>query len=257
MPTDAPTQTFWDHLDELRACLWRIIIVLIVSSVVAFCFKDTLFQLVLAPTHSDFCVYRWLQAPPFELHLVNTELTEQMIIHMKVATYAGLIVSSPYIVYVLFGFVAPALYANERRYSLRLISAAYVMFFLGTIVNYLLIFPLTVRFLGTYQVSTEVANMVTLTSYVDALVLLSLGLGIVFELPVVSFLLARFGLLRATWMRRYRRHAIVATLVLAAFITPTTDVFTLIVVSLPIYILYECSILIVAHSQKNSTPHTT
>lgn len=257
MPTDAPTQTFWDHLDVLRTCLWRIIAVLVVSSVVAFCFKDTLFSLVLAPTHSDFCMYRWLQAPTFEMHLVNTGLTEQMIIHMKVATYAGLIVSSPYIVYALFGFVAPALYDNERRYSLRLVTAAYVMFFLGTVVNYLLIFPLTVRFLGTYQVSTEVANMVTLTSYVDALVLLSLGLGIVFELPVISFLLARFGLLRAVWMRQYRRHAIVATLVVAAFITPTTDVFTLIVVSLPIYILYECSIVIVAHSQKPVPQQTT
>lgn len=252
MKTNEQQQTFWDHLDELRSCLWRIFLVLVVSSVAAFCFKEQLFRFVLAPTHGDFFVYRWLGASPFTLQLVNTELTEQMLIHMKVATYAGIVISSPYILYTLFTFIAPALYSHERRYTVRLVTAAYSMFFVGTAVNYLLIFPLTVRFLGTYQVSAEVANLVTLTSYIDAFVILSLGLGLVFELPVLTFLLGRFGLLRDVWMRRYRRHAIVAILIVAAFITPTTDMFTLLVVSLPIYLLYECSILIVAKTQKHA-----
>lgn len=246
------TLSFWDHLSVLRTHLLHIFLVVVVASVAAFCFKDALFRFVLAPAHSDFFVYRWLGAPDFHMDLINTELTEQMLIHMKVATYAGIVVASPYILYSIFAFVAPALYAHERRYAVRLVGAAYTMFFVGSAVCYLLIFPLTVRFLGTYQVSAEVSNYISLTSYVDGFVLLSLGLGLVFELPVLSFLLGRFGLLRASWMRRYRRHAVVAVLIVAAFITPTTDMFTLVVVSMPIYLLYECSILLVAKTQKHA-----
>lgn len=252
MGSDAPQQSFWDHLDALRWCVVRVLAVVAVTGVAAFCFKEPLFRFVLAPAHSDFFVYRWLGAPDFHLQLINTELTEQMVIHIKVAAYAGVVAASPYILYSIFAFVAPALYAHERRYAVRLVGAAYVMFFVGSAVNYTLIFPLTVRFLGTYQVSAEVSNYISLTSYVDGFVLLSLGLGLVFELPVLSFLLGRFGLLRCDWMRRFRRHAVVAVLIVAAFITPTTDMFTLVIVSLPIYFLYECSILIVAKTQKHA-----
>ena len=151
----------------------------------------------------------------------------------------------PYIIYVLFGFVAPALYDNERRYATLLCGSGYLMFMLGTVINYLLIFPLTVRFLGTYQVSPDVANMLTLQSYMDTLLTMSLVMGIVFELPVVSWILGRMGLVNAQMMRSMRRHAIVAILIVAAIITPTTDAFTLFVVALPIWLLYEVSILIV------------
>jgi sec-independent protein translocase protein TatC len=146
---------------------------------------------------------------------------------------------------VLFGFVAPALYDNERRYATLLCGSGYLMFMLGTVINYLLIFPLTVRFLGTYQVSPDVANMLTLQSYMDTLLTMSLVMGIVFELPVVSWILGRMGLVNAQMMRSMRRHAIVAILIVAAIITPTTDAFTLFVVALPIWLLYELSILIV------------
>ena len=141
--------------------------------------------------------------------------------------------------------MSPALYANERRYSRWIVVSAYLMFMLGTAVNYLLIFPLTVRFLGTYQVSPEVTNMLTIQSYTDTLIGMSLVMGVVFELPVVCGLMGRIGVLSAAMMKEYRRHAIVAILVVAAIITPTTDIFTLIVVALPIYLLYEASIGIV------------
>lgn len=124
------------------------------------------------------------------------------------------------------------------------------MFILGVVVNYAVIFPLTVRFLGTYQVSDSVGNMLTLQSYMDTLLTMSIVFGIVFEIPVISWLLALFGLIRAQWMRQYRRHAIVAVLIVAAIITPTTDVFTLTLVSLPIWLLYEASIVIVAYTRK-------
>lgn len=237
--------TFWDHLEVLRGCLWRIVVAVVVGGIAAFCMKETLFDFVLAPCHSDFVTYRLLGAEPFNLHLINTGLAEQMMIHLKVATCVGVIAASPYIIYVLFGFISPALYESERRYSVRLTLSAYLMFLLGMAINYLLIFPLTVRFLGLYQVSDDVDNMLTISSYIETLMMMSLTFGIVFEIPVLSWLLAKFGLIRAEWMSRYRRHAIVAILVVAAIITPTADAFTLFIVSLPIWLLYECSILIV------------
>ena len=172
-------------------------------------------------------------------------------IHMRTAMYAGLLVASPYILYELFKFVSPGLYQNERRYAVWIVGAAYVMFIIGTLVNYLLVFPLTVRFLGTYQVSPDVANMLTLQSYIDTLLGMSLVMGIVFELPVICGLLGRMGLITNQMMSTYRRHAVVAILIVAAIITPTTDVFTLFIVALPIYLLYEISIWIVKMTKRN------
>lgn len=215
------------------------------AGVLAFVFKDVLFGVVLAPAGNGFLTYRLLGFEPFTLHLINTGLTEQFMVHMKVAMLAGLLIASPYILYVLFRFISPALYDNERRYSVRITVSAYIMFMVGIVVDYFVIFPLTVRFLGTYQVSADVSNMLTISSYVDTLAMMSLVFGIVFEMPVVSWLMARAGLLRAEWMNRYRRHAVVAILVVAAVITPTSDMFTLLVVSLPIWLLYEASVVVV------------
>lgn len=237
--------TFWDHLDELRACLIRVLAITALTAAVAFCMKDTLFSIVLAPHDSSFVTYRLLGTDAFTLHLMNTGLTEQFMIHMKTALYAGLLLASPYTLYVLFGFIAPALYANERRCAVQMTVSAYIMFIAGTLLNYFLVFPLTVRFLGTYQVSTNIDNMLTLQSYMDTLITMSLVMGVVFELPVVSWQLARTGMVNGRLMTQYRRHAIVVILIVAAIITPTTDVFTLFVVSLPIWLLYEASIVIV------------
>jgi sec-independent protein translocase protein TatC len=209
--------------------------------------KETLFDIVLAPSKADFFIYRIVGAEPFDIKLINTGLAEQFTIHMKVALTMGLLVASPYILYLLFHFVSPALYENEKRYSVRITLGAYLMFIVGVALNYFLVFPLTVRFLGTYSVSADIENMLTLSSYVDSLLMMSLWFGIIFELPVVCWMLGKFGLLKAEWMTRYRRHAIVAILIIAAIITPTGDIFTLMVVSLPIYILYEASVILVRH----------
>ncbi len=237
--------TFWDHLDELRGTLIRIICAVVVFGIVAFVMKDVLFSVVLAPRSSDFITYRLLGTEEFSIHLMNTGLTEQFMIHMKTALYAGLLVASPYILYELFRFVSPGLYANERHYAVWIVGAAYLMFLVGTLVNYFVVFPFTVRFLGTYQVSPDVANMLTLQSYIDTLLGMSLVMGVVFELPVVCALMGRMGLINGQMMSTYRRHALVSILIVAAIITPTTDAFTLFVVALPIYLLYELSILIV------------
>ena len=245
--------TFWDHLDVLRSSIIRMVVAVAVFSILAFLFKEWLFSIVLAPRSNDFVTYQFLGVTAFPpslggvggLHLMNTGLTEQFMTHVKTALYAGLLVASPYVLYELFRFVSPGLYQSERRYAVWIVGAAYVMFLIGTLTNYFVVFPLTLRFLGTYQVSPDVANMLTLQSYMDTLLGMSLVMGVVFELPVVCGLMGRMGLLTDTLMSTYRRHAVVAILVVAAIITPTTDVFTLFVVALPIYLLYEVSILIV------------
>ena len=243
--------TFWDHLDVLRSSLIRMAVAVCVLAIAAFMTKDELFAIVLAPRSSDFVTYQLLGVEAFQISLMNTGLTEQFMIHIRTAIYAGILLASPYILYELFRFVSPGLYQNERRYGLWIVGAAYVIFLVGTLINYFVIFPLTVRFLGTYQVSPDVANMLTLQSYIDTLLSMSMVMGIVFELPVVCGLLGRLGLITHPMMSTYRRHAVVAILVVAAIITPTTDVFTLFVVALPIYLLYELSIQIVRITKRN------
>lgn len=237
--------TFWEHLDVLRWTIIRSLAVVVLLAVVAFCLKDWLFAVVLAPRTSDFITFRLMGTEPFCIHLMNTGLTEQFMVHMRTAAYAGLLGASPYVLYQLFRFVSPGLYQDERRMAYRVVSAAYVMFMLGTLLCYFIIFPFTVRFLGTYQVSPDVDNMLTLQSYIDTFISMCLVIGVVFELPVVCALLGKMGMISGSLMRRYRRHAVVAILIVAAIITPTTDVFTLLIVSLPIWQLYEVSILLV------------
>jgi len=237
--------TFWEHLNELRWVIIRSLLVMAAFAVVAFCLKDWLFDVVLAPCNSDFITFRLMEAEPFSISLMNTGLTEQFATHMRMAMYAGLLFGSPYILYQLFRFISPGLYDNERKAAVWVVGSSYVMFIVGTLINYFIIFPLTVRFLGTYQVSEEVANMLTLKSYTDTLISMSFLMGIVFELPIVCAILGKMGLLTGQLMRHYRRHAIVAILVVAAIITPTGDAFTLFAVSLPIWLLYEVSILII------------
>ena len=256
--SESEKQSFWDHLDILRASLVKISAVTAVCVVVAFFFKEALFSVILAPKDADFITYRWLyffsgwvtdeQAQDFYVKLINTGLAQQFMIHMKVAMCTGVLCASPYILYQLFRFVSPALYANERKYVVRVVGYGYIMFMVGVLISYFLIFPLTFRFLGTYQVSDQVENMISLQSYISTLLMMSLAMGIVFEIPILSWLFAKLGFISADFMRRYRRHAVVIILVVAAIITPTSDVFTLLLVSLPMWLLYEVSIWIVKRS---------
>lgn len=229
--------TFWEHLDELRRRIWYVLLAAIVAAVACFCFKELLFTVVMYPK-------------PEGMKLINVELTQQFLTHMRVALWGGLLVVSPYILYQLFAFVAPGLYTTERRLALRAVGGGYLLFLAGVALNYFVIFPFTVRFLGSYQVSDDVANTITLSSYISVLGVMSLLMGAVFELPVLCWLLAKIGVLKADFMKKYRRHAIVAILIIGAIITPTGDPFTLSLVSIPIYLLWELSILIVKHTEK-------
>lgn len=212
-------------------------------AIFAFIFKDEVFFVIFAPKSPDFLPTIFSETP--DIQLINTELTRQFVVHMMVSFYVGLIVAAPYIIFELYRFIAPALYENERRYSTPLVISSYLMFMLGVLFSYFILFPITFRFLANYQVDTDVANLISLESYIDTLTFLSLAMGIVFEIPILSWLLGRLGILHREQMQQYRRHAIVAILLIAAIITPTSDAITLAIVSLPMYLLYEVSILLV------------
>ena len=255
-PDDKP-MTFWDHLDALRDVILRVLAVAVAGFIVAFCFKEPLFKLILAPGSPDFILYRWISSVAsmigadasalrdFSVDLFSTTLTAQFMIHMKMAFYVSLVVIMPYTLYLLFGFIRPALYQNERRSTTKVVVWSYILFMLGIVLDYLIIFPLAFRFLGTYQVSESIPNVITLESYTDLLVTLTLLMGILFELPILAWFLSKLGIIDAAFMRKYRRHAVIVIVVIAAIITPTTDVFTLTIVTLPIYLLYEVGIGIV------------
>ena len=243
--------TFWDHIDELRKTLVQPLIVLVLAMVAAFVMKEQVFDILLAPNSSDFVTYSIMPdigmamaADQTYVTLISTELTAQFVMHLKVSFFIGLMLTLPFFFYKLFRYASSGLYENERRYSSRVIFFSFVAFFAGIIVNYFVVFPFSLRFLANYQVSPEVSNMITLNSYIGMLITLSILMGACFELPVMSWLLSKLGLLKASFLRKYRRHAIVIILAIAAIITPTTDIFTLLLVSVPILLLYEMSIII-------------
>lgn len=248
--------TFWDHLDELRKSLTYPVIVLLLLTVVAFSLKEPLFDMVLAANSRNFITYQIMPGGSGEgtsetlVQLINTELPAQLLIHMKVSFYVALVLTIPYLFFKLFRFATPALYENERKYSGRILTFSFLSFFAGLLVNYFVIFPFSLRFLVSYQVSEQVPNFISITSYINMLMTLSILMGVCFELPVVSWILSLFGVLKASMLRQYRRHAFVGILILAAIITPTTDIFTLLLVSLPIVLLYELSILISWSTEK-------
>ncbi len=245
LKSDSP-MTFWDHLEALRGVILKILAVAMAGFIIAFCIKEPLFKLILAPSSPDFILYKWISAfGDFNVDMFSTTLTAQFMIHMKMAFYFSLVVIMPYTLYLLFGFISPALYQNERRSTTKVVVWSYILFMIGIILDYLIIFPLAFRFLGTYQVSPTIPNVITLESYTDLLVTLTLLMGILFELPILAWFLHKLGIIDAAFMKKYRRHAIVAILIIAAIITPTTDIFTLTIVTLPIYLLYELSIQIV------------
>ena len=250
-----PLMSFGDHLEVLRRMLWRLALVLCALTVVIFCLKEPVFDILLAPKECDFVTFRLIKEllhgfgsdfrfEPWHIELINTELSGQFMAHVTSSFYLAALVASPYILLEVFGFVSPALYDNERRLAVRVGGMMYGLFALGVAMNYFVLFPISFRFLGTYQVSVDVTNAITLDSYISTFSTLTFMMGIVFQLPLVCWFLDRIGLLTADVMRRYRRHALVGIMVLAAIITPP-DIFTLLLVTVPLYLLYEVSIWVV------------
>ena len=236
--------SFWDHLDEFRGVLIRSLIVLAASFIVLFFFKGFLFDsIVLAPAGKDFWLFRLLGVD-FSIKLINIEITAQFFIHMKVTFIAALIICFPYLCYELWRFVAPALYRNEIKAIRGAFAFGAGLFYLGAAVGYFIVLPLVMYFFSGYQVSGSVENTFALGSYISIFTSMVMMMGILFEFPSVIAVLSKLGLVGKRHLRKYRRHAVVVIMVLAAVLTPTGDPFTMLVVALPLYLLYEFSILI-------------
>lgn len=244
-------KTFWEHVEVMRWLIVRCIVVVFGLAVAAFCCKELVFErLVLAPCHADFVTYRLLSkvglvASVGEIELININLASQLMTHLSVSFYVALVLAFPYIITEIWLFVKPALYAREQRPALAAVVAFFVQFFIGLALAYFLIFPLTFSFLGTYQVSGRIANQISLNSYISTFIGLHFTMGLVFELPIVAYFFGRIGVLKSSLLRQWRKVAVVVVLVAAAFITPSTDIFTMCLVALPLWGLYELSILVV------------
>lgn len=250
--------SFLEHLEELRWHLIRSIAAIIVCAILAFIFKDIIFdKIILAPKSPDFWTNRMLckfanrfnienlclNDIPFEI--ISVKLSGQFTIHITVSLIAGLIIAFPYVFLQFWNFVSPALHSKERKYARGAVSISSALFLLGVVFGYYLIVPFTVNFLGGYSVSQEVSNKINLISYVSTITSVILASGIIFELPIVVYFLTKIGLITPQFMRKYRKHSIVVVFILAAIITPP-DIFSQILVAFPLLILYEISIFISA-----------
>lgn len=255
--------TFGGHLEVLRRMLFRVLAVAGLIAILVFCFKDETFSLLLAPSEWDFVTYRWIEHilqsigfvefhfEEYHVDLIATDLSSQFMTHVTTAVYLGVLGASPYILYELFRFVSPALYDNERKYSVQVATVIYVLFIVGVLMTYFVLFPISFRFLGTYSVAERVHSTITLDSYITTFVSLTLVMGLVFQLPVIAFFLAKMGVVEAWMLTQYRRHAFIIIMLVAAIITPP-DLMTLILVTIPLYLLYEISIRVVMWVGKNN-----
>jgi len=262
--SDASEMTFWDHLDALRGVLLRVAAVVAVAAVGSFIVMPVVFdRFIMGPCSPDFPLYglfdRLAEACGIELdgasgfrgvNVVSLELASQFFIHMSASCWLALVLSFPIIIYLLWGFVAPGLYPHEKRGIRRVFIFGNLMFYLGVAVGYCLVIPLTVRFLADYRLSESIGAVVSLDSYMDNFFTLLILMGAVFELPIIAWFLGKAGLLTRQFFGRYRRHAIVVLLIVAALITPTGDPFTLAVVFFPIYALWELSASLVPKAKK-------
>jgi len=251
--------TFWDHLDDLRKILFRIAAFVTALSLLFFTYMTEIFDnVILAPSRSNFFLYEWMNrmsakypvfpdfcVGKFQVKIININLSSQFFIHMSTSLWLALVAGFPFIIYQLFVFVKPALYSHERRNTGAAFFFGNILFYMGISVGYLMVFPLTLRFLAGYNLSSYIENSVSLDSYMDSFLMLCFIMGLIFELPLLSWLLSKLGILKRSFFTKFRKHAIVTLLITAAVITPSGDAFTLMVVFLPIYMLWEISALVV------------
>jgi sec-independent protein translocase protein TatC len=274
MAKEKSEMTFLEHLEELRWHIVRSLIAICALSLVAFLCKKIIFDdILLAPRQSDFFTNQllcqlsswlsghlpawmaWLHPETIcintkPLKIISIDMSGQFSTHITISIVAGFIVASPYVIYQFWSFIAPALHGNERKNARGAVLIISALFIVGVFFGYYVITPFSVDFLGTYTVSDQVENTISLNSYFSTVASVTLASGISFELPVLAYFLARIGILSAGFMRKYRKHSIIIILIVAAIITPP-DAFSQILVTIPLFLLYEASIFIVAAVNRN------
>lgn len=246
--------TFGGHLEVLRRMLFRIIAIAGSFAIIIFCCKETVWSILLAPSNYNFTTYTIIEKiisscgfdfhfEEFHVDLIATDLSSQFMSHITTSIYLGLLGASPYILYKLFRFISPALYKNEKKHLTSVVTIIYLLFIAGVLMSYYILFPISFRFLGTYSVSDNIHSTITLDSYIETFTTLTFVMGIVFQLPIIIFLLAKIGFVSSTLLAKYRKHALIVIMLVAAIITPP-DLMTLVLVTIPLYLLYEVSVRI-------------
>ena len=235
--------SFWDHLDVLRGTLFRSALSVFLASIVMFCFKDFLFgKVILAPSRPDFFMYKILGGG-VSMQLINTEVSAQFFVHLKVSFICGFVIAFPYIIYEIWKFIAPALYDNEMRSVRKAFLGSAMLFYAGVATGFCLIFPVTLSFFQGYTVSDAIANTITLNSYISMFSSMVILFGIVFEFPILIAILSNMGIVTREMLTKYRKHAFVGVLIVAAVITPA-DPFSMLIAAAPLYLLYELSVIV-------------
>lgn len=234
--------SFWDHLDELKGTLVHSVVAVFLVAIVGLIFKDQLFNIILAPTKPDFIVYRILRWKG-GMDLINVDVSAQFFVHLRASLIAGLILAFPYVIWEIWKFVAPALYENETKVVRKAMVLAAILFYIGVLVGYYFVLPVCIQFFMNYTVSDDIVNTITLSSYMSLFTSMVLLIGITFEFPAVVLVLSSIGILGKQTLQKGRRYAAIIILVLAALITPS-DPFSMLVLALPLYGLYEFSILL-------------
>lgn len=255
--------SFWDHLEALRWSLVRVAGVLFILMIACFISMPYLFDnFVLGPTTSDFPLYRWLSKlghlgpffpdfsnDNFHVDIININVASQFMTHISTSFWFSIVLAFPYLIFEIWRFIQPALFDNEKKSLGIAFFSGTFLFFLGCATGYCLVFPFTFRFLTEYQLSATIVNQISLNSYMGNFMMMVFLMGLVFELPLLAWVLSRLGLITRSFMRRYRKHAVVILLVLAAVITPTGDPFSLMIVFLPLFLLYELGIYFAKREQ--------
>lgn len=247
--------SFWDHLEVLRWALFRSACVLAAIMVGTFIAMPYIFdRFILAPTSNDFFTYRLINhiggglvtlSSDFNVQIININVASQFMTHISTSISLAAVIAFPYFIWEIWKFIEPALFEDEIKHLRPAFLGGTIMFYIGCAIGYTLVFPFTFRFLVEYNLSPSITNQINLQSYIDNFTMLILVMGIVFEMPLLAWLLSLMGILRKSFLREYRRHAIVVLLISAAVITPSGDPFTLMLVFIPLYVLYELSILVV------------
>ncbi len=253
---------FLDHLEALRWHIVRSAVVIFVLAIIAFLNKEIIFDgIILAPKNKDFATYKALcyLSQRFNVDMcfdqinftvINLDISGQFTTHMWIAFMSGFILAFPYFIWELWRFIKPALSSRELGVSRGVVFFTSLLFILGLLFGYYVITPLSINFLGNYQVSAEVHNTISLDSYINIVTVMSLSTGLVFELPMIVYFLSKIGIITPQFMRTYRKHAMVVNLILAAVITPSPDVTSQMLVAIPLFLLYEISIYVSAMVQK-------
>ena len=256
--------SFIDHLEELRWHLIRAVLAIVVGAIVVMIYaREIVDEVLMAPTRADFVSSRWLCNlghtlhigetlcfPPVEAKFLENQMTGQFISYFTIGFIGGFIVAFPYIFWEFWRFVRPALSAKELKKTRGVIFWVSFLFFLGVLFGYFILTPFMVNFYFTYKLSDLIEIKPTFSDYLENLTYTTVGVGILFQLPLLVLILSKVGFITARFLRKYRRHALVVILIIAAIITPTTDPFSLTIVTIPLYILYEASISVAARVEK-------